>query len=199
MTDVRDLAARHINFSAPAVYVDQHETDEELVKRCLGGDDGAFERLVLRYQRVLFTVAARMVGNQDEANDATQNALVNAYRKLHTFDPTRRFFSWLYRILLNECLNVRRDRRVYEPLTPDVARTGSAADALEAAERRARVQAAIVSLPAQQREVVVLKYFAELSYDEIADATGVAAKTVKSRLHSARERLAVLLDMDAGR
>jgi RNA polymerase sigma-70 factor (ECF subfamily) len=199
MTHVRDLAAAPTNFSAAAVYVDQNDQDEELVTRCLAGDAAAFERLVLRYQRVLFTVAVRMVGDRDQASDATQNAFVKAYRKLDTFDPTRRFFSWIYRILLNECLNVRRDRRVHEPLAPDVAQVASAAELFEAAERRARVQSAVLALPAAQREVIVLKYFADLSYEDIAEATGVPAKTVKSRLHAARQRLAALLDLEAER
>ena len=140
MTDVRDVAAA-ANFSVAAVYVDQNEHDKRLVARTLAGDQTAFEQLVVQYQRVLFTVAVRMVGDHAEASDATQNAFVNAFRKLDTFDPNRRFFSWIYRILINECLNARRDRRAYEPLTPEVAQVGSPADLLEARERRERVQA----------------------------------------------------------
>jgi RNA polymerase sigma-70 factor, ECF subfamily len=198
MSDVRDVAAA-ANFSSAAVYVHQNEHDKTLVARTLAGDETAFEALVVQYQRVLFTVALRMVGDHAEAGDATQNAFVNAYRKLDTFDPNRRFFSWIYRILINECLNARRDRRSYEPLTPDVAQVGSPADLLEAKERRERVQAAIVALRAADREVIVLKYFAELSYEDIADATGVPVKTVKSRLHTARQRLAALLDLEGTR
>jgi RNA polymerase sigma-70 factor, ECF subfamily len=192
MSEVRDLSAI-ANFSTDVVYVDQHEDDAALVARCLDGDQAAFEQLVERYQRLLFTVAIRIVGDYDEASDATQNALVNAYQKLHTFDRNRRFFSWIYRILLNECLNRRRDRRVFEPLSPELAQVGSPAELLEASEQRARVQAAILALPPAYREVVVLKYFGELPYEDIAEAVGVPVKTVKSRLHTARQRLALLL------
>jgi RNA polymerase sigma-70 factor (ECF subfamily) len=195
MTDGPEVATA-ANFSAAAVYVDQNEHDKALVARTLAGDGTAFEQLVVHYQRLLFTVAVRMVGDHAEASDATQNAFINAYRKLHTFDPNRRFFSWIYRILVNECLNARRDRRSYESLTPDVAQVGSAADLLEARERRERVQAAVVALRPAEREVIVLKYFAELSYEDIADATGVPVKTVKSRLHTARQRLGALLGLD---
>jgi len=196
MSEVRDLSAI-ANFSTDVVYVDQHEDDDALVARCLDGDQAAFEQLVERYQRLLFTVAIRIVGDYDEASDATQNALVNAYQKLHTFDRNRRFFSWIYRILLNECLNRRRDRRVFEPLSPELAQVGSPAELLEASEQRARVQAAILALPPAYREVVVLKYFGELPYEDIAEAVGVPVKTVKSRLHTARQRLALLLQLDA--
>src|SRR5438105_1352074 len=80
-------------------------------------------------------------------------------------------------------------RRPHDPLTPELATVGSAADLLEVDERRRRVQAAILSLPHEYRQVIVLRHFSELSYDEIAEAVGVPARTVKSRLHTARERL----------
>ena len=109
--------------------------------------------IVERYQRLLFTVALRMLGDHDEASDAAQNAFVKAYQKLDTFDQSRRFFSWIYRILLNECLNLRRDRRPHERLTPELATVGGPAELLEATERRRRVQAAIRALPIEYREV----------------------------------------------
>jgi RNA polymerase sigma-70 factor, ECF subfamily len=195
MTDVRD-ALPDTNFSVGRVYVDQDADDHALVARCLDGDQTAFEAIVDRYQRVLFTVALRTLGDRDEAADATQNAFVKAYFKLHTFDSTRRFFSWIYRILVNECLNMRRDRRFHEPVTPEHARVGSVAEVFEASERKQRVQAAIRSLPAVYREVIVLRHFGGLSYGAIADALGVETKTVKSRLYTARERLAELLGLD---
>src|SRR5439155_3953910 len=86
------------NFPADGVYFSQDANDHDLVARCLAGETAAFEPIVERYQRVLFTVALRMLGDRAEAADATQNAFVSAYRKLGTFDPQRRFFSWLYRI-----------------------------------------------------------------------------------------------------
>jgi RNA polymerase sigma factor (sigma-70 family) len=196
MTEVRN-AFRATNFSLAGVYVDRDADDRALVARCLAGDQSAFENLVERYQRVLFTVAVRTVGDYGEAQDATQNAFVKAYFKLATFDPAQRFFSWIYRILVNECLNARRTLRALEPLTPELAHSASPADLLEAADRRHRVQTAILGLPAMYREAIVLRHFAELSYDEIADALGVPAKTVKSRLYTARQQLATMLGVDA--
>jgi len=198
MTDVRDATAA-TNFSLAGVYVDRDADDRVLVARCLAGDQRAFEHLVDRYQRVLFTVAVRTAGDYGEAQDATQNAFVKAYFKLDTFDPAQRFFSWIYRILVNECLNARRTRRALEPLTPELASSANPADLLESADRKRRVQAAILALPAVYREAIVLRHFAELSYDEIADALGVPAKTVKSRLYTARQQLAGMLGVDARR
>jgi RNA polymerase sigma-70 factor (ECF subfamily) len=181
------------NFSRDRVYVNQDADDLALVARCQSGETAAFEGLVVRYQRVLFTVAARMLGDADAARDAAQNAFIKAYEKLGTFDPNRRFFSWIYRILVNECLNARRDRAPHEPLTPDLAAAVSPADVFEAADRRGRVQAAILALPMEYREVIVLRHYAGLSYEVIGEALHVPAKTVKSRLHTAKARLAVML------
>jgi RNA polymerase sigma-70 factor (ECF subfamily) len=80
------------------VYLSQDAEDAALVGRCLGGDQQAFEALVERYHRMMFNVAARMLGNRDDAADATQNALVKVYRNLARFNPEHRFFSWVYRI-----------------------------------------------------------------------------------------------------
>jgi RNA polymerase sigma-70 factor (ECF subfamily) len=176
------------------VYLGQDDADAALVSRALDGDTVAFEELVHRYQRVLFTVALRMLGDYDEANDATQNAFIRIYRRLSSYDRTYRFFSWAYRIVVNECLNARRARRVSERLEDDVLADGAGpADSLEAEERRRAVQFAILALPPMYRQVVVLRHFTGLSYEEISDATGVAVKTVKSRLHTARQRLARML------
>jgi RNA polymerase sigma-70 factor (ECF subfamily) len=192
------MRANLTNFSTRGGYVDQDADDLALVTRCRGGDTAAFEALVERYQRVLFTVALRMLGDYDAAGDAAQNAFVKAYQKLETFDPTRRFFSWIYRILVNECLNARRDHLPHEPLAPDLAAEGTPADLFETEERRSRVQAAILALPMEYREVIVLRHFTELSYEEIGETLHVPAKTVKSRLHTARGRLAGMLrDLDA--
>jgi RNA polymerase sigma-70 factor (ECF subfamily) len=192
------MSANVTNFPTGRVYVDHDADDLAIVARCRGGETGAFEALVERYQRVLFTVALRMLGDYEAASDAAQNAFVKAYQKLETFDPTRRFFSWIYRILVNECLNARRDQPSHEPLAPDLAAAGTPADLFETDERRRRVQSAILALPMEYREVIVLRHFTELSYEEIGETLHVPARTVKSRLHTAKTRLAVMLrELDA--
>jgi RNA polymerase sigma-70 factor (ECF subfamily) len=181
------------NFPSPAVYFMQDAHDADLVARTLAGQPEAFEGLVGRYQRVLFKVALRMLGDHADAADATQSAFIKAYERLGTFDPRFRFFSWIYRILLNECLNAKRSRRAHEEALAEPSTQSTAFDALASAERRARVQRALLALPLESRQVVVLRHFAGLSYDEIAEAVGIPAKTVKSRLYSARQRLCELL------
>jgi RNA polymerase sigma-70 factor (ECF subfamily) len=179
------------NFSSRPVYFDQSAEDGAAVKRCLDGEPAAFEVLVGRYQKTMFNVALRMLGNYEDARDAAQNTFVKAYEKLGTYDPERRFFSWIYRILMNECLNLRR-----RPATEPLADTGAAVadssevDVVEAAERKRDVRQAILSLSPAYREVIVLRHFAALSYEQMSEAIGVPTKTVKSRLHTARQQLA---------
>lgn len=181
------------------MYLDQDEADLAAVRRCLEGERAAFEEIVLRYQRPLFTVALRLLGRYDEASDATQNAFVKAYAHLETFDATQRFFSWIYRILRNECLNVLRGQRIWEPLSDGVLGAARPTDAIEDVERQRAVQRAVMSLDIDYREVIALRHFAGMSYEDIGTTLGIPAKTVKSRLYTARQRLAVILTAWNGR
>jgi RNA polymerase sigma-70 factor (ECF subfamily) len=168
--------------------------DVHLVERCLHGEADAFEPLVARYQKVLFSVALRLLGDREDAKDAAQTAFVKAYEKLHTYDPSHRFFSWIYRIVLNESLNVRQRRPSHVPLDERLASSESPFDQAFTREMGERIQAGLALLTKEQREVIVLRHFAELNYEDIAAAVGVPEKTVKSRLYSARQRLAEILE-----
>ena len=169
------------------------EDEDELIARCLAGDSAAFEPLVARYHPPLFRVALRLLNDREEAKDVTQTAFLKAYKSLATCDRRRRFFSWIYRILLNECLNHRRDRRPTQVLDESLAADAGGSDPLEVRETRQRVRHALLQLPAEQRDVIVLRHFAEMRYEQIAVAVGIPEKTVKSRLFSARQRLCELL------
>lgn len=170
-------------------------TDDEdgLITRCLAGESAAFEPLVSRYHRPLFRVAARLLANREEAEDATQTAFLKAYQALATCDRKRRFFSWIYRILVNECLNVLRARRPVEALAEGLRAPEPDDDPVETFETRRRIRQALLGLPDAQRDVILLRHFADLRYDQIAATLGVPEKTVKSRLFSARQRLCELL------
>lgn len=175
------------------MYLIEDAGDEGLVQRSLSGDSEAFEMLVRRHQRAMYTVACRMLGSREEARDAVQSAFINAYQHLGSFDPRRRFFSWIYRIVVNECLNLLRARRPVDELSPDIAARGTPFDTAADAERARQVQAALLRLSPDARAVVVMRHYGELSYDEIAQALGVPSTTVKSRLYDARQRLGEML------
>jgi RNA polymerase sigma-70 factor, ECF subfamily len=171
------------------VYLQSNDSDACLVSRALEGDEAAFEGLVGRYERVLFSVAYRMLGNRADAADATQIAFVRAFERLASYRSEFKFFSWIYRILANECLNQIRDRRSYEAVTPDMAIVDGPLEQLEAAERERVIQDGLMKLRPEYRQVITLRHFAELSYEEIAEVLGIPVKTVKSRLYTARQQL----------
>jgi RNA polymerase sigma-70 factor (ECF subfamily) len=167
---------------------DEHDT--MLVQACLQGDRSAFDELVDRYQRVLFNLAYRITGSIEDAMDVTQSAFVAAYEKLHTFDPSHRFFSWIYRITCNQALNVLGRRRPEVEL--DIGISGTDADpetAYGAAEASDFIQRSLLDLSPQHRTVIVLKHIEGLSYREIGDLLDIPEKTVKSRLFTARQNL----------
>ena len=169
------------------------EQDRALVRRYLEGQRDAAGGLVDRYQKRLFNVALRMLDNAQDAEDVTQTVFLNAFLKLRTYDPRYRFFSWVYRMTVNESLNVlkRRRRIVTVEDEPDIQAPGAAPD--RAAEVEDRVGKALMCLKPDDRAVVVLRHFVAFSYEEIADVLEIPVRTVKSRLFTARERLRLAL------
>lgn len=169
------------------------EDDARLVRQSLAGETEAFGLLVERYQHVMYKVALRMVGNPEDARDITQDAFVKAYGQLAKFDPSYRFFSWLYRIVINECLNMIRARHPQEPLGITATAAGNPFESVLARQRLDQIEAAMLQLPPDYRAVVVLRHFAEQSYAEISAVLEIPEKTVKSRLYSARQLLGEML------
>jgi RNA polymerase sigma-70 factor (ECF subfamily) len=171
------------------------EIDEAaLVERALRGDHQAFATLIDAYGRVVYNLALRMVNDVEDAQDLAQTVFIKAWEKLATFDRRNRFFSWLYRIALNESLNYRARRRRHEVLDEGLRSTEPGPDERFAATQEIQmVQAALMELREDDREVVVLRHFLQLSHHEMSAILGVPEKTVKSRLYSARQRLEVQL------
>ena len=164
-------------------------SEAELVERAKRGDQDAYGELVHAYQGIAFRTAYLLTGSAADAEDAAQDAFVKAYQHLATFDSRYRFYSWMYRILVNECLNVNRDRRSEEPLDSFTAGGIDPFDSAVAAERVVQVNMALEQLTPEYRAVVVLRHFGGQSYGEIAEALGIPEKTVKSRLYTARQQL----------
>jgi RNA polymerase sigma-70 factor, ECF subfamily len=166
--------------------------DLELVLAIKGGDLGAFSELLARYEKPLFNAAYRITLDAEDARDATQNALVRVFTQLHTFDTDGRFFSWCYRIAVNEALRARerRTRRREGEELPELRdRLTDPERAMESSETAAQVRAALSALNDEHRTVVVLRHFQGLSYAEMAEVLEIPEKTVKSRLFAARSML----------
>jgi len=160
------------------------------VRATLDGDPKAFGVLVEKYAGKLYNAAYRITQTREDANDATQSAFVKAYEKLPSFDFNHRFFSWIYRITLNEALDIASRRRRQAPLDSVSEPVGGNVEVEYAENERSRaVRLALAELPPETRALIVLKHFQGLTYEEIAGILGVAEKTVKSRLFTARRRL----------
>ncbi len=164
------------------------DLDRALVRKFLDGERAAGDELVNRYHRSVFNVALRMLGNVQDAEDVTQTAFGNAFAALDSYDPRYRFFSWIYRMAVNESLNTQKRRRNVVSLDGsfDIPAAGVSQSAADAEDRVGR---ALLELKPDDRAVVVLRHFVSFSYEEISDVLGVPVNTVKSRLFTARERL----------
>jgi RNA polymerase sigma-70 factor, ECF subfamily len=170
--------------------MNEEHPDNMLVARCLDGDVDAFGQLIDRYAKPVFNTVLHMVGNADDAREVCQQAYMKAFQHLSSYDPERKFFSWIYRVALNEAINHVKARHRHEPLSASLPYLRpDAAEELETAERSEHLRQAIASLDPNYRAVIILRHFVHLTYGEIAEALDVPEKTVKSRLFSARQLL----------
>ena len=183
-------------------------SDQTLIDHCLAGRREAFGQLVERYQNRLFHSLLHLLGSAEDAQDAAQEAFVNAFEKLGSFRGQSQFYSWLFRIAYNTAvsskrksgrmsvsLEARRDASGLEP--SDGNPTSEPSYAMDVSDRQRLVQQALSELGEEFRTAVVLKEMDGMSYEEIADIVKVPLGTVRSRIHRARlelrEKLSVLL------
>jgi len=195
--------------------IDASGSDEAvLVPRLQRGDPAAFEELVRRHGPRLLRVARRMMGSEEDARDAVQDAFVAVFKSIGKFEAHSQLSTWLHRVLINACLMRLRSRRRrpeedIEEYLPRFAEDGhqversvawperplEAADAMiERAELSSLVRASIDMLPETYRVVLLMRDIEELSTDEVAEMLGISANAVKIRLHRARQALRTLLD-----
>jgi RNA polymerase sigma-70 factor, ECF subfamily len=172
-----------------------------IARRAQSGDQLAFADLVNRYTGAVYNQAYRMLNNAQEAEDAVQEVFLRAYRRLDSYDPGRRFVTWLLTIGANYCIDRLRRRRMNWLTLDDVAfwltssEAGPERSAIEV-EQQHRVQHALQQLPESYRSVTLLRYWHDLSYLEIAEALHLTEATVKTRLHRARKMLRDTLGSD---
>lgn len=181
-------------------------TDVELVVRALQGSERAFQSLVERYERPIFSLVLRMVKNRQLAEDLAQETFIKAYRGLSRYDRRRKFSSWLFKIAHNATIDhLRRSRLDLESLDeesedrPSLASrvedtsTPSPATAAESSDLGRALEGAIAGLRPEYREAIELRFRQGLSYQEIAEITGSPMGTVKTNIHRARKELAEVM------
>jgi RNA polymerase sigma-70 factor (ECF subfamily) len=190
------------------------EAEDALVARCRQGDPEAFAGLVARHEAMVYGLAARLLGDVEEARDVAQEVFLQVYRAIDRFEGRSRLKTWIYRIVVNQCRNRRRwwrrravaQARPLECVTPQdearlAAERGNADDPFAGVARReqaARVQAALARLSFDHRAILLLKEGDGLSCEEIGSALHIAEGTVKSRLCRARESFRAALERELG-
>jgi RNA polymerase sigma-70 factor (ECF subfamily) len=179
------------------------EQDRLLVQAALAGDQSAFAELVTRYQSAVYNLAYRMLGDPTDAEDAAQEVFVRAWNQLRTFQLDRRFSTWLLSIASHHAIDMLRRRKPSAPLD-DVALYVQSDEPepdeiVLRSEQSEDVKRLLNTLPDKYRSVTVLRYYNDLSYNEIANMTGLTESAVKTQLHRARRMLADQLMATSGR
>ena len=185
------------------MYVDL--TDEQLVELAVSEDPDAFGEIVRRWERKIFALCFGMLGREDDAGDACQEAFIAAYRNLKNFRGEAKVSSWLHRIAVNQCLTTKRRQksRAEEFIDEEsgeedrvfiASPLGSPAKKAEKAERMTLVRQAVGALPTDLRQVIVMKEFEEMTFQEISDTLDLPLSTVKSRLYTALKQLKLKLE-----
>jgi RNA polymerase sigma-70 factor (ECF subfamily) len=171
------------------------ESDGALVRRSCNGEVAAFEALVRRHEKTVFNAAYRMLRDREEARDVAQTVFLKVYEHLGDYDPSYKFYSWIYRIAINESiksLQRRKPTAEADSEVPDGA-PGPEGD-YDRGQLSDGVAAAMMSLRTEYRAVIVLRHFMDCSYEDMAAILELPEKTVKSRLFSARQLLRTAME-----
>lgn len=182
---------------------DQSWMEQQWVEAARGGDKHAFSRLVQAYQRPVFNLTYRMLGSSEEAEDAAQETFLRAYSRLGQYDPQMKFSTWVFSIANHHCIDRLRKRRATyisiddNPVLENLVE-GTPQPEHQALEREqgAELQSLVGMLDPDYRTPLVLRYWEELSYEEIAQSMGVTVAAVKSRLFRARQQLMALYEQN---
>lgn len=180
-------------------------TDEQIVERALAGDVEAFGEIVRRWERRIFALAFGILGREEDARDAAQETFLSAFRNLRGFRGEAKVSSWLHRIAVNQCITRQRRAKVRGESSLEAAEEDggaqfaapahvSPAHIVEGKERTDAVRRAVTALPPELREVIVMKEFEELTFQEIAETLELPLSTVKSRLYTALRQLRMRLE-----
>lgn len=168
------------------------DADADLVARFLSGDQRAFDTLFARYQDYVYNIVYGIVGSAEEARDITQDVFVQVFRRLSGFRRGSRFATWLYRVAVNRAVDAARSSkgRKWLPLLDQFLQIPDPADSPEKEaihqDERSAVQATLMQVPVNHRDILVLRYYQGLSIEEIAEVLGCSVAAAKVRLHRAR-------------
>ena len=161
-----------------------------LLHRAVAGDVSAFEQIIVRYERRVMSFAWRLLGRPEDAQDASQEVFLRAFRYLHRFDPGRPFEPWLMKMTVNVCHDLGKKRTPYVELDPDLLRGGrDPHDELHSEEQKKILYKALQELPEKERGAVVLRDIEGFSTAEVAEILGSSEPTVRSQISTARLKI----------
>lgn len=176
------------------------DEDQPLIKLTLEGNTMAFAKIVKKYEHMVFTLAMKLMENKEEAQEITQDAFLKAYSALGSFKGDSKFSTWLYKITYHKGLDQLKKRKrtldvigIDNYLETNVPDLNSSWESLEVKERKMTINKALHTLKPEDRILVTLYYFEELSLNEIGDVLGLETSNVKVRLHRVRHKLAKVL------
>ncbi len=183
----------------------QSLTDEQLVELAVSKDSDAFGEIVKRWERKMFALCYGMLGREDEARDAVQESFISAYRNLRNFRGDAKVSSWLHRIAVNQCLTKKRRTKTRSETYIDdddgsenvyfVAPVEkSPSRSIEQNERTRLVRQAVQTLPVDLKEVIIMKEFQEMTFQQMSEVLDLPLSTVKSRLYTALKQLRMKLE-----
>lgn len=175
-------------------------TDEMLAAQILSGDTAAFEEILNRYKKSVFSIVYRMIGNYHEAEDISQEVFINVYKKIYQFDSSKKFAPWIHRIAVNSCITaMRKNNKIVllnfdEGYVPHYETNPHEFQddpqlVFENKELKAEIEAALLKLPESYRLMIVLRYQLDLDNQEIAEILGVSRENVEVKVHRARKAL----------
>lgn len=168
--------------------------DKYFVAEVLVGNINAFSGLIDKYQKQIFRLTFKMVQDYDDAKDLTQNIFIKVYQNLSSYNPNYSFFSWTYRIAINESINFLKQKKTYKKIDKRmVDKIGSPEDIFEKNEMTKNLEKAMQSMKPELCSILVLKYFQELSYNEISEIKEWPIDKVKAKLFQARQALKKIL------
>jgi len=160
--------------------------DIKLVQESLKGDKKSFSVLLRKYELPMYRTALGIVNDSELAKDVVQNGFIKAWEKLHTFNPRYKFYSWLYKTIVNESLNTLRSSNIFEKFSTQESSIDNPYQELMKKEENKTLLDAIDNLPSDYKLIIQLRHFEDMSYKELAEILEIEEKTVKSRLYSAR-------------
>lgn len=176
----------------------ENKDDIYYIEKVISGQTNYFSYIVEKYQNIVFSIALKVLGNREDAEEMAQESFIKAYKSLHTFKGKAKFSTWLYRITYNNCISEVRKKKQHFMSTDDVQIKDETEemnlDGIPEENRAKYIQAALKKLPEDEYTLVMLYYFEDQSIEEVSSVAGLSQSNTKVKLHRARKKLYTILN-----